>query len=723
MIHWNSGLNLGVAKLDSDHKRLLEYINKLSQSIRQNDTQERKNRLYNNFLELAIEHSKSEEKMLKECNCSSSDEHIRCHEVFKDELYRLKDEFLTAKSTAEIHKICFTLTDLLLNHIVEEDIPLIRELQICGLIESPKHSDSIISKLIYKTTNTFTFTKRILLSALIPLIGMLLFISIIITEKYNHYQDLIKTSSITYILYNIDELVHSMQIERGLSCGYLSSNTSAFNRQLQRQKEVVQREIHKFNSKLTEIDLKKIFPISQNITKFQKDVIALKSFRLNVSDKSVTLEETIDFYTKIINNIINITAKMSLFNLDRDISLSISSLSILLHYKETLGLKRARGTTIIEMKAASKHDYNRFIELTGVQKKLLKDFRESATSKNREALNQTINMEVSKKISSYENSIIDKKFSKLSSVVWFKDMTTLINKIKALEESLLKEISMDIEKNLYQEENSLTAMIVITIFIFIAVLFIIYIFEQSSKREIIKYTNAMNHLAEGDRSLQLVTEMAKGEMAQMYNAYEITRQKLLKGDIYTQLYLNEKESELKSKEQEAIKLEEMAYYDPLTGAINRRKFDELSQTELKRAKRYNKKVSFLMLDIDHFKSINDTYGHSVGDEVLKAFASTCLNMARELDVVARIGGEEFVVMLPETDADGAFIFAERFRKAIENTPVNIEDKSIKYTVSIGISTFDNLQSKQSVKSLLQDADKALYRAKESGRNKSVIFKD
>jgi diguanylate cyclase (GGDEF)-like protein len=146
----------------------------------------------------------------------------------------------------------------------------------------------------------------------------------------------------------------------------------------------------------------------------------------------------------------------------------------------------------------------------------------------------------------------------------------------------------------------------------------------------------------------------------------------------------------------------------------------LSNIELTRSLRYRKNLSFLMLDIDHFKAVNDTYGHAVGDEVLKHFTSICLNMARSLDVIARIGGEEFVVMLPETDAQGAYIFAERFRKSIEQSSVKVDEHVLKYSVSIGISVL-HVDEDTDVGDIIKRADEALYRAKESGRNRTVIF--
>ncbi|NPA65924.1 MAG: diguanylate cyclase [Epsilonproteobacteria bacterium] len=353
---------------------------------------------------------------------------------------------------------------------------------------------------------------------------------------------------------------------------------------------------------------------------------------------------------------------------------------------------------------------------------MMEYFKQNATDANKKKFEALLSSKIVQEIHFYETSIINKDFSKLDPVEWFQKMTAFINDIKLLEDKLLEEISYAVGVNLHKEKRDLILMIITTLMTFMVILFIIYLLQQSSKREILKYTNAIHHLAQGDRSIKLIDVMAKDEMAQMYDAYEKTRQSLLKGDVYTKLYLREKENEIKRKEEETQILQEIAYKDPLTGALNRRKFEEIVRVEFKRAKRYSIKLSFLMMDIDHFKSINDTYGHAVGDEVLKYFVSTYLSMARELDILARIGGEEFVVVLPETDGEGAFAVAERFRKRIEKSCVIVDDKKICFTVSIGIATFDVTKKDQTPETLLEEADKALYEAKKTGRNKTIIAK-
>lgn len=162
------------------------------------------------------------------------------------------------------------------------------------------------------------------------------------------------------------------------------------------------------------------------------------------------------------------------------------------------------------------------------------------------------------------------------------------------------------------------------------------------------------------------------------------------------------------------KLMFMATTDELTGLYNRRYFLESAKKELKRAQRYDHHFSFMMLDIDHFKKINDTFGHAVGDLALRHLASIMNNSLREVDIKGRLGGEEFCILLPGTKLDNAVLLAERMRKKIENTPFNNYDKAITFTVSIGVTAYSS--GIKNIDELLIIADDGLYEAKALGRN-------
>ena len=167
-------------------------------------------------------------------------------------------------------------------------------------------------------------------------------------------------------------------------------------------------------------------------------------------------------------------------------------------------------------------------------------------------------------------------------------------------------------------------------------------------------------------------------------------------------------------------LKSLTLRDPLTGMYNRRGLDYLVELIIPASQRYNKCFSAITIDIDFFKKINDTYGHDGGDEVLKAFANMILECPRACDVSCRLGGEEFVVILPETDLAGALIIAERIRERIEVMEVDCNDECIRLTASLGVCTHCK---DVNIDTLLKNADKALYKAKAEGRNRVCYMDD
>ncbi len=172
------------------------------------------------------------------------------------------------------------------------------------------------------------------------------------------------------------------------------------------------------------------------------------------------------------------------------------------------------------------------------------------------------------------------------------------------------------------------------------------------------------------------------------------------------------------KEMEA-ELRRLATTDTLTGINNRGHFMELAQREISRSHRYSRACSFVMLDIDHFKKINDSYGHSTGDSVLREFCDVCLNQLRESDIMGRIGGEEFAIVLPECSGVSAEEVAGRIRSAVESHTIITNSRAIRFTVSLGVAEFC---SDDGLESIQERADRALYLAKENGRNQVRVCK-
>jgi diguanylate cyclase (GGDEF)-like protein len=165
-----------------------------------------------------------------------------------------------------------------------------------------------------------------------------------------------------------------------------------------------------------------------------------------------------------------------------------------------------------------------------------------------------------------------------------------------------------------------------------------------------------------------------------------------------------------------MQLEQMAYYDPLTDLPNRRLLEQVIQREFTSMKRYGHETVIIILDLDNFKSINDTYGHPAGDKILRQLAELLKNNVRESDTVFRFGGEEFIILMPNTSVEGGYAFAERLRKAIMKHRFSIRSVALQITSSFGVSSIRNVHG-QTLEDCYLLADQALYLAKQSGKNK------
>lgn len=209
----------------------------------------------------------------------------------------------------------------------------------------------------------------------------------------------------------------------------------------------------------------------------------------------------------------------------------------------------------------------------------------------------------------------------------------------------------------------------------------------------------------GERQISEIKDSNRSLMHEVHERHNVER-KLL--------------NEIAERQALETQLREMVVTDPLTGLLNRRGFFNQLHAEIQRARRYPASLSVLVMDVDRFKTINDTYGHSAGDLALLTLATACLNSLRAIDKMGRIGGEEFAVVLPGTNLDGARIIAEKLRLAVGEAPVSPGDGTLfAMTVSIGIAVWNAEDA--SGDELMHQADRALYAAKEAGRNRSCAL--
>jgi diguanylate cyclase (GGDEF)-like protein len=201
-----------------------------------------------------------------------------------------------------------------------------------------------------------------------------------------------------------------------------------------------------------------------------------------------------------------------------------------------------------------------------------------------------------------------------------------------------------------------------------------------------------------ERLLKIINNMTR-ELKQYHDRLEYT--------------VNELQMEMEERKLAIEELEQLAITDPLTSLFNRRKFNELLDYEIERNQRYNTGLSLIMCDIDHFKQINDKFGHIAGDTALKTFSTKVTENIRDVDIFARWGGEEFMILMPNANIDSACSVAEKLRRTIEETDIKTIES---LTASFGVT---NCNIEDTTESLLNRVDEALYKAKQLGRNTVV----
>ena len=231
-------------------------------------------------------------------------------------------------------------------------------------------------------------------------------------------------------------------------------------------------------------------------------------------------------------------------------------------------------------------------------------------------------------------------------------------------------------------------------------------------------------------STKMITtfELSPGEIRPYSSLLQEANAELAKLNISNeQLILEMKEAKDKAERlncelQDAnTRLKELVYRDGLTGLYNHRYFQESLGNELSRANRYQSSVSLIMFDIDFFKKVNDTHGHPAGDLVLMNIARAVMGAVRPCDIVARYGGEEFAVILPETGAAGANVFAARLRRCVEGIATLVDGQQIYVTVSAGATTYTQKGSAVTKDALIETADRGLYMSKQNGRNQVTVL--
>ena len=721
MINWNDGLLIGVKVVDDDHKNLLDIINKLSEAVNEDTNKKEFEILFDKLEMYAKEHFSREEVLLKKCAYKDFDNHQYQHQFFANKIIELKKSFFSKDDYFNQKEVITFLTDWLMNHIVNEDLKFINCLQKVGLIEEDESTElSWKEKLLEFITTTISFNKRMHISVIIPLIGMFLFALLFVWNSYKDYTSVKNISRVTRSILDINNLTHSLQIERGLTSGYISSKNNKFYKKLIKQRKISDDAIEVLISKL---ELEKKYFSNNAFDKFIRDAEVLKNIRFLIDSKKISKEDEFSFYTKMIRNILTMTSSIMFLDSNKDISYSLSLLSSMINLKEVMGQERAYGMMIIEQGNFTDNQYKEFFKLQASEETYFSIFNNVVTKKHMKMMNKFLSSNIYKRILLYKEEILSNNYTGLDSKIWFELTTKNINDLNKYINLQLTETNNMIKKNIDKLFYNFILWVIYTLIILIVTRLIIYLFEKSNNIQLLKLSNGMKEIAAGNRAVKLLNyHDFKDNISEMYGSYELTRRALLKSDIYAQMYMEQEKTKVLYQEKINKRLEKEVNQDGLTGLYNRRYFDMIFLKELSRARRDKLSFTFIMMDIDHFKQYNDTYGHSEGDNVLKSIAQFLdEQLSRAGDFCFRLGGEEFGFFFTSNTLEEVLNYTKVICKGIENLHIEHSKNSASnyVTASFGLIHFNAESVVLDEQAIYIAADNALYRAKESGRNRVV----
>ena len=724
---WNEGMSVGIDAIDEDHKQIIAILAKLTSTHTGKISKQDIKGIFSELEQYVLLHFDREEAILEKACYEDIAAHKASHQKFIDHLPVLKKQWLTEDSLACSEKITAFLHHWIVNHILEDDFDYIPTLQNAlnstlyrlNNEESKSLNNSLLAKLSLILSQKIKLSKRVLITTFVPVLGMLLLSFVVLQDNYQHYKNMSLLLGLTNVIIQVNDISHSLQAERGLSSGLANSNYQNFTEQLLKRRLITDQAIDKFLVLINnEVDLS----VQENIRLYSDQVRGhfkeLTVHRKQLDNKSVSFLETYQAYTFLIEQLLSISEHLTHVDMHSELANNISAISSILVFKEYMGQIRAFGMSMTHGDDDNIYSNLDISFLVGKQLNALRVFNYSANHQQKKLCADFCDEKVHVQVLKQEFfNIMNSHNIEQRDNHWFNLMSGEIDKLKILTDSLTTNFnSIVLAETQRLRIIYFVILAVLSVFLFCAILFSA-VLNFSIINPIGYITYALNGIAKGHLNIRFKSTECNDEIGAMQIAYEKLRRKLLQIDIF-QATVDSQKKEIEYRKSQQDHFEVLAFTDALTGAVNRHQFNKVLAEEISRANYDQQPLSILLLDIDYFKKINDSFGHGVGDEVLIKFYQECKDAVRSADVVARIGGEEFVIVLPKTNEKHAFKFAERLRKKIQQLGILVGDNTIKVTVSIGVSQWQN-ESFSCAEDFVADADISLYKAKNLGRNRVV----
>lgn len=722
---WDEGMSVGIDSLDNDHKKLIAILAQLMSAKNEKLGQDDIDVIFERLEGYCQSHFAREEAFLTKIDYKQLDAHKLSHQAFIKKIPQLKEQWFAkvTESEAVKDKIILFLQQWLIKHILEEDldyVPAIHCFQEFSRYEKDKKAKHPWLRFFsVKLSHCLILSHRVLITTLLPVATVLLLCSFILQDNYQRYDNISKVLGLNAVIEQVNGISHSLQAERGLSTGYTSSNYRSFAEQLRQRRKNTDAKIQYFLWLLDQSANQEVkISVRRYMTNFQEVVANLSRHRMHLDQKIVSFEETYHAYTQLIGQLLSVSDHLVHIEIGSSHANDISAINAILRYKEFMGQIRAIGMKMDESHQENIYENVGVSLLVGKQLNTLRIFENSANAAQKAICGSYCDAIAQRQyLESFYLETMQFNDKSVRAARWFKVMSTKVDNLNSVVERLISEF----DEQIYIESQQLKKegyLIILAMLIFLlAAIFFALVLNYSIISPVRKLTYALNDMSEGQNNIHFNHIDSKDEIGSMQLAFEKLRRKLLQGDVY-KATVSQQQKEIKYRKSQQDHFQQLALTDALTGAVNRHHFNEVLDQEIAHVNSHGSPLSIMLLDIDHFKSVNDRYGHGVGDEVLVMFYQTCVEAVRSSDVVARIGGEEFVIIMPNTQLVNAQKFAERLRQKIAKLEINIANKQISVTVSIGVSQWQS-EYFTNAETFVAHADKSLYQAKNSGRNKVV----
>jgi diguanylate cyclase (GGDEF)-like protein len=557
----------------------------------------------------------------------------------------------------------------------------------------------------------------------VPISAFVVLCAFIFWYGFQQMNNIQQTLGVTNTVSNINMLTHSLQVERNSTLNHINSNYLDYRDNLITHRSNTNKALINYQNNMSLLSPQLINEDMHLYINDSKELLVLLNEQRETIDGQLSsIEKTQKYYNNTIETLLNIYNAMVLLDIDGNLTRNITAISVMNNLKEVAEQEHDLVINLLDKKPKSNNAYQQLSMLIGKQQGLLVSFEKILSKQQQKMWSDLTNSEIFINVKKLETEVLSNNSTKYLSRINRQQLQNIMSSKISLLNLFIEQLIVDIEVNINNKVKAFEMLAVkasvVLLFILLTIMLISWLLTQSIIYPIRTITYAITRLSQGHRGIRFTKNIYHDELGKMIDGYEYSRRKLLQADILSTVGTMKQSVHLSQIESEKIIYQELASIDPLTGIINRRKFNELAERELIRVKRYNHNLSLIMIDIDHFTKMNISYGNSSADRVLQEFCQVCNTMIRNIDIFSRIGGEEFVILLPETKLQQAHVIAERICAAAASHSVIIDETKIKFTVSIGVTAWDETIGVMS--SLIDKADKALYEAKINGRNRVVI---